>query len=70
MTKKQHYKYIGEDGEVVSPVLLPMAHTDVTRLIAEDGMEIVKDGVSFGSTLDVTDDEGYTEQAIPERTEA
>jgi microcompartment protein CcmL/EutN len=71
MTKGVFYKYAGQGGEVVSPVLLPMPHTNLIRLVAEDGKEIVKDGVSFGSTLDVLESEEkeYTERLVCQNIE-
>ena len=65
MTVKAMYKYSGANGEVVSPVELPMAHSAVTRLIADSGKMITNDGESLFSVLDTDSAEGYYEVDAP-----
>ena len=65
MTVKTVYRYSGANGEVVSPVELPMAHSTLSRLIADSGKMITNDGESLFSVLDTDSLEGYYEVDAP-----
>ena len=62
MTKNVLYVYEGSNGVIWSPVLLPMEHTTMSRLVADTG-KVITDGTQYYSILDVADSDisKYTE---------
>lgn len=62
MTKNVLYVYEGSNGVIWSPVLLPMEHTTMSRLVADDG-KILKKGNEYYTIIDVPNDDisKYTE---------
>ena len=62
MTKNILYVYAGSNGVIWSPILLPMEHTTMTRLVADTG-KILTDGTQYFTVIDVQDSDvqKYTE---------
>ena len=62
MTKNILYVYTGSNGVIWSPILLPMEHTTMTRLVADTG-KILTDGTQYFTVIDVQDSDvqKYTE---------
>ncbi len=62
MTKNILYVYTGSNGVIWSPILLPMEHTTMTRLVADTG-KILTDGTQYFAVIDVQDSDvqNYTE---------
>lgn len=60
------YKYQGENGVIVSPCKLPLAHTPMLRLIAEEGMRLEREGV-YAPAVDVEAEQAaeWREQPAP-----
>lgn len=56
MTKRVLYVYKGSNGVIWSPILLPMEHTTMSRLIADDG-KVLTDGNVYLNVIDVEDTE-------------
>ena len=54
MTKNKLYVYKGTNGEIWSPVLLPMEYTLMYRLIADTDKELT-DGTQRVSVIDVVE---------------
>lgn len=54
MTKNKLYVYKGTNGEIWSPVLLPMEYTLMYRLIADTDKELT-DGTQKVNVIDVKD---------------
>lgn len=52
MQKKTVYRYDGDNGVIITAVALPMARTELVRLIADDGMVLVN-GDKTASVMDV-----------------
>lgn len=58
------YRYVRDGGGVtVSIDALPdgMEHTTLFRIVAEDGMQLVKGGEMYGGCIDTDDAEGWVE---------
>ena len=69
MERRTLYKYTGYNGTVVTPVILDTVHTEVTRLIADEG-KLITDGENFFSVIDVESDlSDYSEILKPEVSE-
>lgn len=62
MTKNILYVYTGSNGVIWSPILLPMEHTTMSRLVADTG-KILTDGTQYFTVIDVQDSDvqKYTE---------
>lgn len=54
MTKNVLYVYAGNNGVVWSPILLPMEHNTMSRLVA-DTDKILTDGTQYFTVIDVQD---------------
>lgn len=70
MTKNVLYVYTGKNGVIWSPVLLPMEHTTMTQLVADDG-KILKKGNEYYTIIDVQNDDvsNWTEVEFTEDIE-
>lgn len=70
MTKMEIYRYVGSNGVIDSPIILPMDYTLRYRLIADEGKELVNgDKVAKVIDVDVDDVDMWVEQDAPKRTE-
>ena len=54
MTKNVLYVYEGSNGVIWSPILLPMDHNTMSRLVADTG-KILTDGTQYFTVIDVQD---------------
>ena len=69
MEKITLYRYEREDGGLtVSPVKPECEYTEMYRLIADEGMELVK-GDIHTCCIDTDDVEGWEEVELPEEKE-
>lgn len=61
------YKYLGENGMIISPCKLPMDYIPMVRLIAEDN-KILFNGEKYATVIDVdiTDEKMWNETDILE----
>lgn len=70
MTVKLLYRYKREDGGInVSPIEPRQEHSKLYRIIADEGMSLVRNGQSFGSVTDTDFRDGWSETEAPRREE-
>lgn len=62
MTKNVLYVYEGSNGVIWTPILLPLEHKTMSRLVADTG-KILTDGTQYFAVIDVQDSDvqNYTE---------
>lgn len=66
MTVKLLYRYTREDGGIsVSPTEPKQEHSVLYRIIADEGMSLVRDGQTFGSVTDTKFQDGWSEIETP-----
>lgn len=51
------YTYLGENGTIVSPVLLNIYHITKYQLIADESKVLTKDGINTQSAVLVTEED-------------
>lgn len=62
MQKITLYRYKREDGGItISPIKPDAEYTNMYRLVADDGKELVKDGENATICVDVESDNGWYE---------
>lgn len=64
MQTKTVYRYDGDNGVIITAVALPMARTELVRLIADDGM-VLQNGDKTATVMDVLPDEAGNWTEIP-----
>ena len=70
MTTKTLYRYKREDGgTTVSPVKPDCEHTELVRLIADEGKVLTQDGERLFCVIDVDSADGWCEVDAPEEDE-
>lgn len=70
MTVKKMYRFKRADGGVtVSPIKPECEYTEMSRIIADKGKAVTKDGVNFFAVIDTDSAEGWREVDAPEEAE-
>ena len=69
MTVKKMYRFKRADGGVtVSPIKPECEYTEMSRIIADNGKVVTKDGVNCYGVVDTKSTEGWYEVNAPEET--